>query len=236
MRVVAVVQARLGSTRLPRKILAQIGGLPMLAHVLRRVRMSEELNRIPVVLTTPPGDIGEILDVLGTASQWATGFVWLPHEPPELLQAFYWAALATNADAIVRITADCPFIAPEVIDETVRWFRYRMVDYRGTTRPDLVRPDGMDVEVVSVQALHRAVREAPRGSWHREHVTSWIWSQPEVFRLGSLEPLPDAWALNLKLSVDSDQDLEAMRALATRLPTEDYSLRAVLAAAKEVGL
>jgi spore coat polysaccharide biosynthesis protein SpsF (cytidylyltransferase family) len=231
MRLVAVVQARLASTRLPGKVLADLSGRPMLWHVLTRVRLAEELIGMPLVLTTPVDDVGPIMAALDL---YRLRPCWIEHDPPELLEAFYWAALVTHADAVVRITSDCPLIPTDVINETVQMFRRYGVDYRGTTRPTLVRPDGFDVEVVRTDVLRQAVKEATGED--REHVTSFIWSQPERFRLGSVPDLDDPAVLDLKLSVDHDADLERVRRIMAVLPPEDYTMAATLKAAREVGL
>ena len=175
MNVVAVIQARMGSTRLPGKVLAEIGGRSMLAQVCRRVARAATVDRLVVATTVRPEDeaVVDECERLGVAC-----FRGSEHD---VLDRYCRAARAYEADAIVRITADCPLIDPDVIDLVVRAFLEERPDYAANT---LRRtwPRGLDTEVTNSAALARADREATE-PYQRVHVTPYLYQHPDRFRL-----------------------------------------------------
>jgi len=201
--VVAIIQARMGSRRLPGKTLAEIEGRPMLWHVIQRVKRSRMVDRVVVATSTAPAD--DAIEKMCREND-------VPcHRGSEndVLDRFYHAARAEKAEQVVRITADCPLIDPEVIDRVVRRFQSGDLDYASNA---MVRsyPDGLDTEIFSFSALERAWHEAGKTS-EREHVTPYLRS--EKFRTANVE---NEWIIlyqHYRWTVDEPNDLEFIRAV-----------------------
>jgi spore coat polysaccharide biosynthesis protein SpsF (cytidylyltransferase family) len=224
MIVTAVVQARRASTRLPDKVLADLHGRPLLWHVMTRVRAIPGVDA--VVLTTPAADASTLLGIVPPVK-------WVAHTPPDVLSGFVTAANDTAADVIMRVTGDTPLTAPDVAWALCSAFLESGDDYWATTRPDTsLCPDGFDVEVFSRAALRLAHDHAT--DEHRQHVTSWLWSHPELVRCGQPEwfKIPGA----PKLSVDTAEDLKRVRKIMAALPPKDYTMQATLTAMEGIGL
>jgi spore coat polysaccharide biosynthesis protein SpsF len=199
----------MGSTRLPGKVLADVGGRPMLALMLERLGRSRLLDEVCVATSTLERDapIEELC---------ATRGVWCVRGPEsDVLERFRQAVCATGADVVVRLTADCPLICPEVVDCVLQRF------LEATPPADYARnclrrtfPRGLDTEVVSRRVLDLAAAEASE-SPDREHVTCFVWRQPDRFRLLSVEDVVDR--SGLRWTVDTPEDLELVRHLADAL-------------------
>ena len=146
MRIVAIIQARMGSTRLPGKVLRDIGGASMLARVVSRARQSKLLDEVLVATTTEPLD-----EPIVSACQ-KLGIPVFRGNQEDVLDRYYRAAGAYQAEAVVRITSDCPLIDPEIVDRIVGSFLAERPDYASNT---LIRsyPRGLDAEVMSMAAL-----------------------------------------------------------------------------------
>jgi spore coat polysaccharide biosynthesis protein SpsF (cytidylyltransferase family) len=202
-RVIAVVQARLGSTRLPGKALVPIAGRPMLEHVLARAAAVQGVDRVVLATTASPDDaaLADLARAAGIAS--VRGSVG------DVLDRFHTALTEHPADAIVRITADCPLLDPEVAGRVVAEYRRRAgaIDYVSNVHPPTF-PDGLDTELISADALVAAWREATAAS-DREHVTPYVWSRPERFRLANVSAADDLSAL--RWTVDDARDLAFVR-------------------------
>lgn len=177
-----IVQARMTSTRLPGKVLMPVMGRPVMEYQLDRLR---EVPRTRLcVATTTNGTDGPIEDLcrkLGIAV----------HRGPEedVLARYLEAAAAMQADPVIRVTSDCPLIDPDVVSRVIALYERGDCDYASNT---LTRtfPRGLDTEVVSRRALEMAGREATRLA-DREHVTPFLYRQPERFRLCGLEHTGD---------------------------------------------
>ena len=209
MRIVCVIQARMSSTRLPGKVLLPLARREVIAHVLDRVAACGTINDFIVATSEHPSD-----DVL---AQWCES-----HHVPvfrgsleDVLDRYYKCAVQTRAEAVVRITADCPAIDPTIVDEIVREFKVGNYDlfYLGGEFPD-----GLDCAVFSFNALERAWREATLKS-EREHVGPYVFKHPEWFRLGSLQKFTGLachrWTL------DEPRDLVFLQAVFERLERLD---------------
>jgi spore coat polysaccharide biosynthesis protein SpsF len=201
-KVVAVVQARMGSTRLPGKVLRTIGGRPVLAWMIDRLRAASELDELVVATTYLPIDepIRALCSELGVAS--AAG------HPTDLLDRHLKVGRARQADAIVKIPSDCPLIDPRVVDLVVGEFRrtYPNDSYVGNLHP-ATWPDGQDVEVIRFDALEEAWCLATR-TFQREHTTPFIWDQPDRFRIRNVVwPTGRDSSASHRLTLDYEEDL-----------------------------
>jgi spore coat polysaccharide biosynthesis protein SpsF len=181
MRVVAVVQARTGSSRLPGKVLLPLGGRPLLERMLERLAAARELDEVWLATTRLEADepIRRLAADLGVAC--------VAGHSTDLLDRHVQAARASDADAVVKIPSDCPLIDPAVVDEVVAMFRRHDgggYDFVTNLLPP-TWPDGNDVEVIARDALEAAWREADR-PYEREHTTPFIWDQPGRFRITNL--------------------------------------------------
>lgn len=210
--VVGIIQARMGSSRLPGKVLKDVAGKPMLEHQIERVRRAETLDEIVVATSTSDEDrpILELAKELGVSSY--TG------SEEDVLDRMYKAAKAHGADVVVRLTGDCPLIEPNVVDWLVSTYldRPSEIDYVAT---DPSFPEGYDAEVLDYKALQTAWEEADT-RYEREHVTTYIW-QSGKFETERLGHEPDL--SHVRLTVDEPADLELVREVYQRLyPEEGY--------------
>jgi len=203
--VLAIVQVRLGSTRLPRKALLEIAGRPMVEHVVARARAVPGVDRVVLATTASPDD-DALADFAGTA-----GVPCVRGSVDDVLDRFRAVLLAHPAAAILRITGDCPLLDPAVSGLVVdRFLRAAPpCDYVSNVEPRATYPDGLDTEVFSADALDRAWRHARLPS-HREHVTPYI-RTGEGFRRDSVEHDRDLSAH--RWTVDEPRDLEFVRAV-----------------------
>ncbi len=207
MRVTAVVQARMGSSRFPGKVLADLAGRPLLVHVIARAMATPGVDELVVATTTAAAD-----DVLAALCR-RIGVPVFRGSEPDVLDRFTQAARRHAPDAVMRVTADCPMLDPLVSGLVVARFREGDVDYASNVHPRTF-PDGLDAEVFAVAALERAWREA-RLPAEREHVTPYLWSHPEMFRCANVAYGEDLSAH--RWTVDEPRDLELVRALFRRL-------------------
>lgn len=166
MKTLCIVQARMGSTRLPNKVMRPIGGIPMIELLLARLARSTELDEIIVATSTDPHN-----KVLVTHVQ-RLGYACEQGSENNVLDRFIEAGKAHGGDVVVRITGDCPLVDPALVDKCIREFRRTGVDYFSNVNPPSY-PDGMDIEVVSMDALVRAARES-HSAYDQEHVTPHI--------------------------------------------------------------
>lgn len=204
MTVVAVVQARTGSTRLPGKVLLDLAGEPMLVRHVERVRRARTVDRVVVATTTEPADDA----IVSLCAKW--GWECFRGSEMDVLDRYYRTALALRADVVVRVTSDCPLIDPDVADRVVREFLERQpgVDYASNTLPRRTFPRGLDTEVMRFDALQRAWREDANPA-SREHVTPYIYGSAGRFRLHGVTDADDHSAL--RWTVDTPEDLALVR-------------------------
>jgi len=211
-RVVAIVQARMGSTRLPGKVMLPLAGRPMIHHVVERVGRVPEIDEVIVATSTLERErpLVEYLEGIGIP-------VFRGSEQ-DVLERYYLAARAYGADVVVRVTADCPLLSPRVSSEVVRTFlACEDCDYVSNTL-ERTFPRGLDTEVVGFPALELAFREA-REPGEREHVTPYIWKRPERFRIRQLRGAVDL--SSLRWTVDTREDFELARRIFDALYREN---------------
>lgn len=218
-RTVGIIQARMGSSRLPGKVLLQIAGKPMLWHVVNRVRRAKHLDHILVATSTAPLDT-----VLADFCRWHDIDCFRGSQN-DVLDRYLQAARYARADAVVRLTADCPLHAPNVIDAVIAAFHSANFDYVSNVDPPTY-PDGLDTEVFRVSALERAWWEAAKPS-EREHVTPYLRDPANGFRQGSVRNEEDfsGW----RWTVDELPDLAFVRAVFHSLDTRHFSFSDVVA-------
>lgn len=206
--VLAVVQARASSRRLPGKVLLEIEGRPILAMVLDRLARCRSLDGIVLATSNDRSD-DPIAALAGRLGQ------RLYRGPlDDVLGRFAGAIGETDAGAVVRITADCPLVEPTLVDRLVERWRAGDADYVANVVEPRSFPKGLDVEVISREALLMADKEATEAA-DREHVTAWVRARPEQFGVEGLwmtPPMPDS-----RVTLDTAQDLEDLRLLVAEL-------------------
>ncbi len=211
MKTVAIVQARMGSSRLPGKVLIDLGGETVLARVVRRLRRCALLDDIMVATTDSAGDDAIVSECRHLAVSCFRG------SEEDVLDRYFQAARVCKADVVVRITSDCPFIDPDLVEETIRVFLQQRADYANNTGAHSY-PRGLDTEVFSRAALELAWTAADK-SYEREHVTPYFYEHPELFRIvsadGTVEYGRYRWTL------DTQEDLELIRAIYLRFANND---------------
>lgn len=223
IETLAVIQARMSSSRLPGKVLLDICGRPMLERVLERVNLARSIDHLLVATTTNPSD--------NPLAVWCKdyGVDCFRGSMQDVLDRFYQAALPYKPRFIARVTADCPVIDPELIDETIQACIENGVDFSATRLPPPFHrtyPIGLDVEVSTFSALERAWREAKFPA-EREHVFPFLYDQPGRFNLKILNHEPDYGSL--RWTVDTADDLELIRRIYEHfLPREDFRWLEVL--------
>ena len=205
MKIVAMVQARMGSTRLPGKVLMDLAGETVLGRVVRRVQRSTLIDEVEVATTTSKSDdrIVDEIQRLGVSA--------FRGSEDDVLDRYWRASQECGAAAIVRITSDCPLIDPELIDETIRNFVQQRADYTSNCRPRTY-PRGLDTEVFTVEAL-KQVWEKAHQPYEREHVTPYFYEHPRLFRLTSLNSTIDY--SRFRWTLDTPEDLMLLRAIYT---------------------
>jgi len=174
MRTVAIIQARMGSSRLPGKSMMPLGGEPAIAHVMRRAAMVEGVTRALVATTVSESD-----DQLAAFCE-AAGVGVFRGSEDDVLDRYFRAAMAAGAEAVMRITGDCPLLDPVQSALVLERFLAEGADYASNASPPAL-PDGLDTEVISMAALETCRREASRRP-QREHVTLFIHDNADSFR------------------------------------------------------
>jgi spore coat polysaccharide biosynthesis protein SpsF len=223
LRVAAIIQARMGSTRLPGKVLMDLAGETVLTRVVNRLRLCSGIGEILVATTDLRADDAIIAECSKIGVRIARG------DQDDVLDRYYRAAQLMKAEVVVRITSDCPLIDPAITDKTIAAFLEARPDYASNSL-ERTYPRGLDTEVLSFDALARAWREA-RKPYEREHVTPYIYEHPEIFRILSVKGDEDF--SGHRWTVDTAEDLEFVRAVYARLGSKpDFSWRDVLSVLK----
>jgi spore coat polysaccharide biosynthesis protein SpsF (cytidylyltransferase family) len=197
--IAAVIQARLGSSRLPGKTLMIIKGETLLGHLIKRIKVSKYVTDIIISTTT-----NKIDDAIVEFARERNVRVYRGSEE-DVLDRFYKTAMEYRLGTIVRVTPDCPMLDPSVMDRVISKYLSGDYDYvSNTIKPTY--PDGFDTEIFSFQALERAWREAKLYS-EREHVTPYIVKNPKLFRLYNVEKDGEdlSW---MRFTVDTPEDYE----------------------------
>jgi spore coat polysaccharide biosynthesis protein SpsF len=201
----------MGSTRLPGKVLTKLGGMTVLARVVTRLRRAKMIDEVIVATTDLTNDdpiVEECADL---------GVAYFRGSESDVLDRYYQAAKAFRAEAIVRITSDCPLIDPQLVDEMVQMFISSEADHASNVIPRTY-PRGLDAEAFTAEALAWAWLEA-REPHQREHVTPYLYEHPEIFEMASASA--DTDYSQYRWTLDTPEDLELIRAIYSHFGNRD---------------
>jgi spore coat polysaccharide biosynthesis protein SpsF len=211
VKTVAIIQARMGSARLPGKVLRELGGRTVLAQVVRRVARCTLLDAVIVATSTAQAD-----DAVAREAQ-ARGARVFRGSEDDVLARYHGAALEAGADNIVRVTADCPLFDPEVLRQMLAAFLAKRASAQGSALLYLSNtlgrrtfPRGLDAEIFTMDAL-AAAHASAREPWEREHVTPYMYGHPERFRLEGFQQAVDC--SSHRWTLDTEEDWALIRAL-----------------------
>jgi spore coat polysaccharide biosynthesis protein SpsF len=218
LNIVAIIQARMRSTRLPGKVLADISGSPMLLRVVNRVRAAKTLGQVVIATTIERAD-----DSIAEFCREHRLNCFRGSEN-DVLDRYYQTAREYRADIIVRITSDCPLIDPEIIDRTVQAFLDERADYASNSLA-WGFPRGLDTEVMTFLALEAAWLEAAE-DYQRAHVTAFLYENPKQFKILPVTAGKDY--STLRWTVDTPEDLEFVRAVYSRFENGTFLFRDIL--------
>jgi len=199
MKIVAIVQARMGSTRLPRKMMLNLVGQPVISRIFERIKYSKYIDEAWLATTNSTND--EVL------ASWANNnkINCFRGSEDDVLDRYYQTAKKSRADVVIRLTGDCPLLDPQIIDKVIEVYKKENgnLDYVSNVHPPTY-PDGMDVEVVSFFALEEAWQSAKLKS-EREHVTPYIWKKLDLYKTRNV--IHDVDLSNYRWTLDTEDDL-----------------------------
>jgi glutamate-1-semialdehyde 2,1-aminomutase len=219
LKVVAIVQARMGATRLPSKVMRPIGGTPLIGLLLGRLSHAQRVEQI-VVATTDDARSAPLVEYVRKL-----GYAVYQGSENDVLDRYYCAAKSTGAEVVVRITGDCPLIDPGLVDEVIGAFLDQRADYASNTQPPSY-PDGLDTEVFTFAALEDAAHKAAQ-LYQREHVTPYLREAPQFHRINH-QHQPDH--SSERWTVDEPEDLQVVTRVFERFkPRTNFSWLEVLA-------
>ena len=206
-KIVAIVQARMGSTRLPGKILKSIQGMPMLWHIVSRLKSVDEIDEVVIATSDLPSDD----QVYEMAKNY--GIACFRGSETDVLNRFYNAAKMMDAQYVIRITGDCPLVDPLTISKLIQLYFNDQFDFCGVAcgagvakEKNINRfPDGLDAEIFSFKILSEVNNKA-NTILQREHVTPFIWQNNKSYKQGSL--YSDFDYSDLRLTVDNKEDFD----------------------------
>ncbi len=211
MRIVTIVQARMGSSRLPGKVMLDLRGKTVLARVMHRLGQARLTGELVVATTYHPADD----EIIAECNR--IGVAVFRGEEKDVLDRYFRAAQQFRAEAIVRITSDCPLIDPEITDKTIQAFLDHHPDYASNALRRTY-PRGLDTEVVSFDCLARTWKLAQK-SYQRSHVTAYIYENPEQFHL--LPVTGDQDCSGQRWTVDTPEDYAFISAIYQRVADPD---------------
>jgi len=226
MKIIAIIQAHMGSIRLPGKVLLDLTGEPMLAREMKRLSRAQTLDKAVVATTVNPAD--DVIVSLCNESGWP----YFRGSEEDVLDRYYRAAVDYEAEIVVRITSDCPLIDPEIVDHVVREFLERQpeVHYASNIFPKRTFPRGLDTEVMRFDVLEQVWREDGNPAW-REHVTPYIQRNPGLFHIHGIMNKVDY--SQMRWTVDTPEDLTFVRCIYNHFGRDQFSWQDVLAVLKE---
>lgn len=190
-----IIQARMGSTRLPGKVIKKIEGKPVLAHVIERLKM---VKGVKIILATTNKKEDDILEKITKKCQISV----FRGSENDVLDRFYQAAKLFNVDPIVRITADCPLIDPGIVEAVIELYFKNNLDHVCNSHPPTF-PDGMDVEALSFKVLEECWQKAKTPE-DREHVTTYIFKNQQKFKVANFSSNENFY--DVRLALDEKED------------------------------
>ena len=223
-RVIAIIQARMGSTRFPGKMMVDLEGYPIIRWVLERLQRAQTVDQVILATSTLTRDD----PLVGQAE--ALGVAVFRGDEEDVLGRFIEAANIHKAGAVVRVCGDNPLIAPEAVDLLVREFISSTADYafNHIPRNNNDYPDGLGAEITHRETLENIAKKTIELKY-REHVASYIWDHPADFSILTVA-CPDAWKdpqSQIKLDIDNHSDLQLLRKLCRNM-TFDVSISEIL--------
>lgn len=224
IKITAIIQARTGSSRFPQKVMCQLSGKTMLERVVERAMRAKSVEE--VVVAIPDTEENDVLADLCKDK----GFSLYRGSHEDVLDRYYQAAMQVNAQHIIRITADCPLIDPKIIDIVSDTYIRGAYDYVSTGRMSSTYPDGLDVEIFSFEALQTAWKKAKLLS-EREHVTPYIWKQPDIFAVTEVQHSKDL--SHLRWTVDEEEDITFIRFVYDYFKDKPFFMNDVLQLSKK---
>lgn len=212
--IVAIIQARCGSTRFPNKIFANLCGKPLIWHVINRLKFSKRIDKIILATTTNPKD-----DIL---AQWANDneVTCFRGSENDVLSRFYYANEMAKGDYIVRITADDPFKDPQIIDQAIDLLIENKCDYVCNNFPPTY-PEGLDCEVLTAESLNISQQNST-DDYEREHVTQYIYHNSSSFKMMNLSYCENL--SHLRWTIDTDLDFEMAKVIYEALYKNEYEI------------
>ncbi|KKM70076.1 hypothetical protein LCGC14_1444400 [marine sediment metagenome] len=211
-KVMAIIQARVGSLRLPRKVLKHLEGQTVLARVVNRVSQAKTLDKV-VVATTKNRNDNAIVSIC-----WVNGWWCYRGSEEDVLDRYYNVASAFGADVIVRITSDCPLIDPGLIDDAVNKFiSLGDMDYVSNLLPRTY-PRGLDVEVIGMKVLEDEWRNTTE---NRQHVTLNIRQNPKMYNISNIASKVDC--SGARWTLDTREDLEFIRKIYKHFKDSEFT-------------
>ena len=223
MKIVAIVQARMGSTRLPNKVMMKINHVPMIELLFNRLSKSKYINQIALATSDNDNNLPLVNHIENL------GYKVFSGDENDVLGRYFHAARLFKADAIVRITGDCPLVDSALVDEVIDGFINSNADYASNREPPTY-PDGLDVEVVSIKALEDA-QENAQDDFQREHVTPYIINS-ETYKKFYLENSEDLSAE--RWTVDESEDFTVVKNIFDFFhPRIDFSWKEVMQLRKD---
>jgi spore coat polysaccharide biosynthesis protein SpsF len=220
--VVAIIQARMASSRLPGKVLADLGGQPVLAWVVRRAQRAKGIDQVVVATSVATDD-----DVIEAFCK-EQGYACARGNLHDVLDRYVEVARQFDAQVVVRLTGDCPLIDPEMLADNLKIFLQTEppLDFAANRLPnDRTIPIGLDAEFCTMAALETAWREAAEPH-QREHVMPFFYEHPERFRTLHIKHSPDYG--HLRWTVDTPEDLELLRQIVAHFKDDTFSWKDVL--------
>jgi spore coat polysaccharide biosynthesis protein SpsF len=222
MKIAAIIQARMGSTRLSGKVMKEIKGRTVLSHVIERVKQSNLIDGIIIATTVDEKD-----NVIGNEAIKCGAKVYRGSEE-DVLSRYYLAAKENNIDIIVRITSDCPVIDAGIIDEMINFYlneKYQIVTNAGSDLSQRTFPRGLDTEVFSFGVLEDAYNNGTE-KYHREHVTPYIYERSNKIHYFK----NDINYSKYRWTLDTEEDLELVSEIYNRLykGTHDFYLQDII--------
>lgn len=205
MKTVCIIQARMGSTRLPGKVMLDLCGKTVLEHVIQRVKRVKNIDEIVIATTIDKKDNVIVEEAMKCGVKVFRG------SEEDVLSRYYYAAKENKADVVVRITSDCPLIDPEITQRTIDYYLINKdkFDYVSDTL-ERTFPRGLDTEIFSFKVLEKAFNEATLQP-DREHVTPYIWDNPNMFSLGCYKN--DVDYSKYRWTLDTEEDFELIKSI-----------------------